>query len=149
MSNVLRRNRAISSSEYMHKALGIRSAVTPLVMNEKVIPKRYRFVYAIPCIDYCRTLVNNANTYYNCDGEDDEQSNLYKRKINALRNMRDCCNNLLSELQSAREQLYIKMSAREKVVGLIVEEEELIEELIDTEKEKHANFLKHNAKKLT
>ena len=147
MSNVLRRNRAFSDVSYLHNASRIRAAVTSLVMNEKAFPKRYRFIYSIPCIDICRELISNANSYYNCQGEDDDLSTLYERKINALMNMQDCCRNLLSEFQSAREILYIKMSAYENVVGLIVDEEGLINNLIDTEKEKHTNFLKNNLKK--
>lgn len=146
MSNVLRRNRAVSDVEYLHNAVKIRNEITRLVMNEKVFPKRYRYVYSIPTIDICRDLVKNAHTYYNCLGEDDELSFLYNRKKEALYNMLDCCNNILAELQSAREQFFIKMSAREKVVGLIVDEEELIEKLLEHEDEKHSNFLKYNIK---
>ena len=141
MSNVLRRNRAISEMEYIHTAIAIRNEVTRLVMNEKIIPKRYRYVYSIPMIDICRKLIENANTYCNCAGEDDQEFFLYKRKKEALYNMRDCCYNLLAELQSAREQFYIKMSFREKVVGLIVDEERLIEQCLEQEEESHTNFL--------
>lgn len=144
MSNVLRRNRATSEVEFLHNAQRIKTEVTKMVMNEKVIPKRYRFVYAIPMIEICRDLVKNANTYYNCVGEDDDTFHLYERKRTALENMLDCCDNILAELQSAREQFYIKMSVRESVVGLIVDEEELIESLLKHEKEKHINFSKHN-----
>ena len=66
MSNVLRRNRATSEAEFIHNAKRIRTEVTSFAMNEKVIPKKYRYVYAIPMIDICRDLIKNANTYYNC-----------------------------------------------------------------------------------
>lgn len=147
MSNVLRRNRATSEAEFIHNAKRIRTEVTSFAMNEKVIPKKYRYVYAIPMIDICRDLIKNANTYYNCLGEDDESSYLYNRKRNALQNMRDCCDDILAEIQSAREQFHIKMSVRERVVGLIVDEEELIEDLLIYEEERHSNFLKHNLQK--
>ena len=146
MSNVLRRNRSVSEIEYFHNAVKIRNEVTRLAMNEKVFPKRYRYVYSIPIINICRDLIKNAQTYCNCAGEDDESSFLYNRKKEALYNMLDCCENILAELQSAREQFFIKMSAREKVVGLIVDEEELIENLLKHEEEKHSNFLKYNIK---
>lgn len=144
MSNVLRRKRSISEVEFLDKAKRIRTEITRIAMNEKAIPKRYRFVYSIPMIDICRDLMKNANTYYNCVGEDDDHFHLYERKRTALENMLDCCSNLLSELQSAREQFYIKMSVRELVVGLIVDEEELIKFLLEDEKEKHINFSKNN-----
>jgi hypothetical protein len=144
MSNVLRRNRATSEAEFLHNACRIRTEVTKMVMNEKVIPKKYRYVYAIPMIDICRDLVKNANTYYNCIGEDDESFHLYERKRTALENMQDCCDNILAEMQSAREQFHIKMSVRELVVGLIVDEEDLIDILLKREEEKHTNFVQYN-----
>jgi hypothetical protein len=39
------------------------------------------------------------------------------------------------------------MSIRENVVGLIVDEEDLIESLQINEKEKHTNYLKYNKSK--
>ena len=146
MSNVLKRNRAVSDAGYLHNAEKIRNEVTRLMMNEKVVPKRYRYVYSIPTINLCRELIKNANTYYNCLGEDDESSFLYNRKKEALYNMLDCCDDILAELQSAREQFFIKMSVRERVVGLIVDEEGLINNLLKHEEEKHSNFLKYNIK---
>jgi len=147
MSNVLRRNRATSEVEFIHNAARIRKEVTSMVMNEKVFPKRYRFVYSIPMIDLCRELVKNANIYYDCVGEDNDESFLYNRKKVALMNMYDCCEEILSEMQDARERLHIKMSVRERVVGLIDDEEELIQNLLESEEESHINFMKHNKRK--
>ncbi len=147
MSNVLRRNRATSEVEFIHNAARIRKEVTSMVMNEKVFPKRYRFVYSIPMIDLCRELIRNANTYYDCVGEDNDESFLYNRKKVALMNMYDCCEDILAEMQDARERLHIKMSVRERVVGLIVDEEELIQNLLESEEESHINFMKHNKRK--
>lgn len=113
---------------------------------KKSFQKRYRFVYSIPMIDLCRELVKNANTYYNCVGEDDNESFLYKRKKEALMNMYDCCEDILAEMQDARERLHIKMSVRECVVGFIVDEEELINDLLKREDESHIDFMKHNCK---
>lgn len=147
MSNVLRRNRATSEVEFIHNATRIRREVTSMVMNEKVFPKRYRFVYSIPMINLCRELVKSANTYYNCVGEDDDEAFLYKRKKEALMNMYDRCEDILAEMQDARERLHIKMSVREQVVGLIVDEENLINDLLKHEEESHINFMKHNSRK--
>ncbi|MCC8068706.1 MAG: hypothetical protein LIO71_02945 [Ruminococcus sp.] len=141
MSNVLKRNRAVSNSEYITKARVIREEITSLVMNEKIVPKRYRYAYSIPMIDLCRNLTHNATTYYNCIGDDDEFFTLYQRKMEALRNMYDCCDNLLDELLSLKNRFYIKLSARQKVVGLLVDEQELIDELIEVENEKHIDLI--------
>lgn len=147
MSNVLRRNRATSEVEFIHNAVAIRNNITSMVMNEKVFSKKYRYIYTVPMIDICRELVRNATIYYDCIGEDDDESFLYNRKRTALMNMYDCCENLLAEMQAARESFHIKMSIREKVVGLIVDEEELVSELLKREKESHINFKKHNLQK--
>lgn len=147
MSNVLRRNRTTSEVEFIHNAMRIRKEITSMVMNEKVFPKRYRFVYSIPMIDLCRELVKNANTYYNCVGEDDNEAFLYKRKKKALMNMYDRCEDILAEMQDARDRLHIKMSVREQVVGLIVDEENLINDLLEHEEESHINFMRHNSRK--
>lgn len=144
MSNVLRRNRATSEVAYVYNARRIRNAVESFVMNEKVIPKKHRFTYSVPMVDICRRLSCNANTYWNCTGEDDEDAHLYERKRTALENMLDACDDLLEEMQSARERFHIKMSVRENVVGLIVDESELIEKLLNEELEKHTNFVAHN-----
>jgi len=146
MSNVLRRNRATSEVAYVHNAMRIRTELERLVMNEKVFPKRARFIYSVPIIDICRKLMSNANTYYDCTGEDDESFHLYERKRTALENMQDCCEDLLDELKCARERYFIKLSVRENVVGLIVEESELVEQLLKMELEQHTNFMKHNHK---
>lgn len=47
MSNVLRRNQTKSDMSYIDLARKIRVSVTSIVMNEKVIPKRYRCIFRI------------------------------------------------------------------------------------------------------
>lgn len=61
--------------------------------------------------------------------------------------MYDKCEDILAEMQDARERLHIKMSVREQVVGLIVDEENLINDLLKHEEESHINFMRHNSRK--
>lgn len=153
MSNVLRRNRATSEVEYIHTAERIRDEVENMVMNEKYVPKRHRFTYAIPMIEKCRELEHYATVYDNCRGEDEfltsdeEEGLLYRRKKEALMNMKDLCDDILRDMKHIRNRFYVKMSIRENVVGLIVDEEDLIESLQINEKEKHTNYLKYNKSK--
>lgn len=51
MSNVFAKYHTPTGNEFYDKALYIKRELTRLVMNEKVMPKRYRFVYSIPIIN--------------------------------------------------------------------------------------------------
>lgn len=67
MSNVLARNRSLSSLEFYKAACELRSAVTKLVMNERNVPKKYRYVFAVPMVNLMHDLFANittANTFY-------------------------------------------------------------------------------------
>ena len=97
MSNVLVKDRETSEIEFLNTAFKIRTEVTKMVMNEKIIPKKYRYVYAIPMIDKCRTLIDNGYVYDNCKNQSDETDFIYYRKKEALLNMLDACKQILSE----------------------------------------------------
>ena len=67
MSNVLSRKRSLSELVFWKNATEIRAEFTRYLMNEKKIPKRWRFVFAMPGIDYARKLMEEitaANTIY-------------------------------------------------------------------------------------
>lgn len=58
MSNVFAKNHTPTGNEFYEKAIYIKRELTRLVMNEKVVPKRYRFVYSIPIINKTNDLMN-------------------------------------------------------------------------------------------
>lgn len=67
MSNVFRRNRKPTGLEYYDTMVQITEKVTRFAMNEKSVPKKYRYVYAIPLIGILhrlRTAITNANTTF-------------------------------------------------------------------------------------
>lgn len=67
MSNVLARKRSVSSLEFYRTARELRITITRLVMNEKHVPKKYRYVFAIPMVNLMNELFANittANTFY-------------------------------------------------------------------------------------
>ena len=67
MSNVLSRHRSLSELEFWKNATEIRADITRYMMNEKKVPKRYKFVFAYPGIEYARQLMEEitaANTIY-------------------------------------------------------------------------------------
>jgi len=65
--SVIKRYRSESKLETYNTARTIRAEVTRLVMNEKVVPKRYRPVLTFPMTSLLVKLINNiiaANTIY-------------------------------------------------------------------------------------
>lgn len=65
--SVLKRNRSESHLEFYHTATIIRSDLTRFVMNEKIVPKRWRPIFTFPMIERVNRLMDNitaANTIY-------------------------------------------------------------------------------------
>ena len=63
----MKRNRSESHLEFYHTATIIRSDLTRFVMNEKIVPKRWRPVFTFPMIERINRLMDNitaANTIY-------------------------------------------------------------------------------------
>lgn len=70
MSNVFRRNHEPTGLEFWDNAQEIEIALTRFLMNEHNVPKKYRYVYAIPILDSVRNLqkhIVSANTIYPTD----------------------------------------------------------------------------------
>lgn len=67
MSGVPMRLRSVSSQEFFNNALQINSDVLSLVSRDDVIPKRYRFLIAVPVAETAREVVveiNRAEAFY-------------------------------------------------------------------------------------
>jgi hypothetical protein len=67
MSNVLKRKRGLSELEFWKNATEIRANFTRYLMNEKKVPKRWKFVFTMPGIGYAMKLMEEitaANTIY-------------------------------------------------------------------------------------
>ena len=65
--SVHKNQRNVSSLEFYVKASQLRTMVIRFMMNEKRIPKRYRFVFTMPTIDIMHKMMHNivaANTIY-------------------------------------------------------------------------------------
>ena len=61
MSGVYARKRSVSDYEFFNTARAIKLAVNKLMLNEKYVPKRYRFTNAVPTIEMARNIVYNIN----------------------------------------------------------------------------------------
>ena len=67
MSNVVKRKRSLSEREFYKNAINIRIEVTKLMASDKVVPKSYRFLLAVPAVETAKALVDNitrADTFY-------------------------------------------------------------------------------------
>ena len=65
--SVLKRNRSESQLEFYHNATLVRAELTRFVMNEKVVPKRWRPVFTFPMVEKLIRLfdeITAANTIY-------------------------------------------------------------------------------------
>ena len=65
--SVPKRNRSESKLEFYHTATLVRAELTRFVMNEKVVPKRWRPVFTFPMVEKVICLFDNitaANTIY-------------------------------------------------------------------------------------
>lgn len=70
MSNVFRRNQKSTGLEFWDNAQEIEIFLTRFLMNEKNVPKKYRYVYSIPILNSVRVLqryIVAANTIYPVD----------------------------------------------------------------------------------
>lgn len=65
--SVLKRNRSESQLEFFNTATQIRVELTRFVMNEKIVPKRWRPVFTFPMVNLLTKMINSitaANTIY-------------------------------------------------------------------------------------
>ena len=65
--SVLKNKRTESQLEFFHTATKIQSELTRFVMNEKIVPKRWRPVFTFPMVDKAIRLIDcitAANTIY-------------------------------------------------------------------------------------
>ena len=65
MSSVLARFRKISEMEFYRTAYELRSKLTVMLMNENIVPKRYRPVFTFPTIDRARIMIEHIIIAYN------------------------------------------------------------------------------------
>lgn len=62
MSGVHARKRKLADKEFFRTAIEIRVEITKLMASDKVVPKAYRLMGAVPTVATARELVNNIET---------------------------------------------------------------------------------------
>lgn len=117
--SVLKSRRELSEMQFFQTGVDIQNKLIEFCMNEKNIPKKYRFVYAMPIIEQGEKLVENivsANTIYPTTNEEVMKRREYQTE--ALAN----CEKILQKLQSLRRTLGVDSGILKEIVGMIVNE---------------------------
>lgn len=103
MSSVLKRNRGISEMEFYRTALELRHTLTKALMNENIVPKRWRPIFTFPIIALLKDLFGHMIA----------ANNIYAYKPEQLAERRrmqqyaiDDCERIDDQLQYLLETLY-------------------------------------------
>lgn len=127
MSNVFRRNRGTTGLDFMDVASHINEELTKFLMNEKNVPKRYRYMYTFPICDIMHSMKRNltsANSTFPANEESLKMRREYQQKA-----INDC-ESIIDALQDMIEVLTgIDVDKIEPIGKLLVEESALLRSL--------------------
>ena len=119
MSKVFSRKRSVSELEFWKTATEIRSDFTRYLMNENKVPKRWRFVFTMPCIDYVRKLMDEviaANTIYPTTEAELAQRRYHQNEAIAI------CEQIVQHIQWMIDTLELSVSDFETLCEKIFKE---------------------------
>lgn len=128
MSNVLARNRSLSQLEFYNTATDLRAELTRFVMNEKNIPKKYRYVFAIPITNKLQDLfthITSANTYYP-SGNTERKIELVEKRMDLQTEAIADCEVIYQQLQYVVDTLPININKLNNILSLLEKEELLL-----------------------
>ena len=117
--SVLKSRRELSEMQFFQTAVDIQDKLIEFCMNEKNVPKKYRFVYAMPIIEKAEELVDNivaANTIYPKTNEEVIDRRRYQTQALAD------CEKILQKLQSLRRRLGADSGLLKEIVAMIQNE---------------------------
>ena len=150
MSNVLARNRQLTKLDFYNNAVTLRKEIVSFVMNEKNVPKKWRFVLVIPTIEVAENLVNDvtlANSYF-----PSSIKNCEKRKEQFVEAIADC-EILYQKLQFIIDTVPVNINKLYPLGKMISQEIKLLKGCVDSTNSKAREFKKNmnssNAKKKT
>ena len=115
----LKSRREQSEMQFFQTAVDVQNELIKFCMEEKNVPKKYRFVYAIPIIAEGQALVDNvvnANTIFVKTNEEVIDRRHYQNEANAN------CEKILQKLQSLRTVLGIDSGQLKNIVGMVISE---------------------------
>lgn len=135
--SVLKSRREQSEMQFFQTAVDVQNELIKFCMEEKNVPKKYRFVYAIPIIAEGQALVDNvvnANTIFVKTNEEVIDRRHYQNEANAN------CEKILQKLQSLRTVLGIDSGRLKNIVGMVISEKGYItawKKLFKTKEDAH------------
>lgn len=115
--------RSVSELEFWKNGTEIRAEITRCMMNENRVPKRYRFVFAMPGIDIARRMMEEitaANTIYPTTAAEVEQRREHQNEAII------CCEQIIQHLQWLVDTLPVNVSDFDIVVEKINKEVALL-----------------------
>ncbi len=128
--------------QFFQTAVDIQDKLIEFCMKEEIIPKKYRFIYAIPIIQTAQELVDNivdANTIYVKSNEDAIERRRYQQRASGD------CEKLLQKLQSLRRVRKISGNKMEEVAGMIISEKGYITAWRKSDNKRYREMRKENS----
>lgn len=127
MSSVLARKRKISEMEFYRLSYELRSKLTLALMNDNIVPKRYRPIFTFPTLEIARHLIDHIivafNVYPNKQQFVDDRRAMQKAAIDDLDMIDDQLQYLVDTLFKGR------VDADRPLPGAIEECGELIDKI--------------------
>jgi len=121
--SVLKSKRGESELEFYHTAAEIRVTAVRFVMNEKIVPKRWRPVFTFPMVQRVNAMMDNitaANTIYPVNEHELEMRRDYQNK--AIINVEQ----IMQYLQFMLETLDLNADKFQTLTELLVKEAKLL-----------------------
>lgn len=128
--------------QFFQTAVDIQDKLIEFCMKEEIIPKKYRFIYAIPIIQTAQELVDNivdANTIYVKSNEDAIERRKYQQRASGD------CEKLLQKLQSLRRVRKISGNKMEEITGMIISEKGYITAWRKSDNKRYREMRKENS----
>ena len=141
--SVIKSKRELSEMQFFQTAVDIQDKLIDFCMDEKNVPKRYRFVYAMPLIEEGQKLVDNivdANTIYPTTNEEVIERRKYQTKANAN------CEKIFQKLQSLRRHRQIDSGLLKEIVGMVVAEKGYITAWKKSDNQRYKEIRKNKQK---
>ena len=120
MSNVYARNRKETHLQFMVNALELQKEIIKLVIREKIVPKKFRFIIGIDLVKKVNELVDNltfANNIYTIDEETISTRLIYQLEARAncyqLQNLLICLTNCVETFKNEHCVQFIDKIAHE------------------------------------
>lgn len=130
MSSVLARKRGISTMEFYKSAVALRDTLTKALMNESIVPKRWRPVFTFPIIDLLKDLFGHLiaanNIYPNSPERVAARKQMQRFALDDLERIDDQLQYLLSTLYYGKIDADHNMPAQLEAAGDLIDHTDML-----------------------